>query len=279
MFQKLFNYILLTRPINSLITFLSIIIAGLLTEKGNIQWLDIFFASVSGALTCASGNIINDIYDIEIDRINKPNRVLPLGKISIKEAWLIYFITNITALILSSFINLYAPSIVLLSIFTLFFYSYKLKRVMLFGNITVAFLTGLAFIYGGIAVNSISNSIIPAVFAFLINLIREIVKDMEDIEGDFTYNITTFPKKFGNLKSIRFILLLTCILYMATLIPFIFRIYKIEYFITVMVIVNVILVYFIKSIFKDQSRRNLKRLSVILKINMVFGLFSIYMGI
>lgn len=279
MFQKLFYYIIISRPINCLITFASIFIAGIITVRWNSEWMNIILAGTSGVLACASGNIINDIFDNDIDVINKPQRMLPSGKISIKEAWLLYFVLNIAAVLLSVYINFSALLIVISTVIMLFLYSYRLKNVILAGNITIAFLTGLTFIYGGVAVNSIKEAIIPAVFAFLINFIREIVKDMEDIEGDYKYNIVTFPKKFGNLKSIGIIFILACLLFIATFVPFVLRIYRIEYFISVMILVNVSLVYFLNSIIKDQSRKNLNKLSLILKINMIFGLFSIYLGV
>ena len=66
---------------------------------------------------------------------------------------------------------------------------------------TVAFLTGLVFIFGGVVVENPTAAIVPAIFAFLINLIREIVKDMEDVEGDNKAGVITFPIKFGFQKS------------------------------------------------------------------------------
>lgn len=279
MFGKIFCYIQLTRPLNTLISFFSIIVAGLLAVTGTLPWRNILLASLSGALTCAAGNIINDIYDIKIDRINKPKRVLPAGRVTVKEAWILYFVLSVFSLLLSALINLYALLIVLFTLVMLFIYSARLKGLILVGNITVALLTGLAFIYGGVAVNNLRNAVIPAVFAFLINFIREILKDMEDVVGDFKNHIITFPQRYGNTLAIRIILLLTCILCLSTSIPFILRIYKIEYFISVMVIVNVIFIYFLKSLFADQSENNLKRLSLVLKINMILGLVSIYLGI
>jgi geranylgeranylglycerol-phosphate geranylgeranyltransferase len=148
----------------------------------------------------------------------------------------------------------------------------------LLGNITVAGLAGLAFIFGGISVGKLNYAIVPAVFAFLVNLIREIVKDMEDIEGDSLNSVITLPKKFGTVVSVRVIFALTILLILATIYPFMIKYYKIEYFISVMIFVNVIFVYFLKSIIYDSSKDNLKRMSTLLKVNMVLGLISIFLG-
>jgi geranylgeranylglycerol-phosphate geranylgeranyltransferase len=162
----------------------------------------------------------------------------------------------------------------------LFLYSYRIKKILLLSNILVAFLTGLAFIYGGIAVNNIHYAILPALFAFLINFIREIVKDMEDIKGDKYEGIKTLPVVYGNSTAKKIILVSIIILIMLTFYPFVLSLYKIEYFIFIMVLVNPILVYVVKSIrqLPDDSSKNLNKLSILLKLDMVFGLAAIYLG-
>lgn len=279
MFQKLFVYIKIIRPVNVLITIFTVFVAGFIARHGNSIPVALVIASITGGLVCAAGNVINDIYDKEIDKINRPSRPLPSGRISITEAWRLYSVFNLLALVLSLFINTASFVIVIVTIGVLFLYSKKLKRIIIAGNITVASLTGLAFIFGGAAVGNFSNSLIPAVFALLINLIREIVKDMEDVEGDYANKVVTFSKKYGTPTAAKLILMLTMLLIAATIIPFIIRYYKIEYFISVMIAVNVLLIYFLKLILKNQSKTNLRKASLILKLNMLFGLFSIYLGV
>jgi geranylgeranylglycerol-phosphate geranylgeranyltransferase len=227
----------------------------------------------------ASGNIINDIFDIEIDRINRPSRPLLSGLIKINFALFFYFILVLISLSLSLLIGQSAFTIVLISHLILFLYSKYLKKVPLIGNVTVAFLTGLVFIFGGVTVGNASVAIIPASFAFLINLIREIVKDMEDIEGDRKADLITFPIKFGFQKSKILILVITISLVLFTLYPFLTKLYKIEFFIVVMILVNTILVYSLKLLFENHSSKNLNKISNLLKLNMVFGLIAIYFGV
>jgi geranylgeranylglycerol-phosphate geranylgeranyltransferase len=227
----------------------------------------------------ASGNIINDIYDINIDRVNKPSRPLPSGKISVKKAYILYFLFVAASVFISSLLNEKAIAIVLVSILLLFFYSKYLKRIPLVGNITVAFLTGLVFIFGGVVVKNPAAAIVPAVFAFLINLIREIVKDMEDVEGDTKAGVITSPVKFGFQKSKYVILFISLMLILCTFYPFITQLYKIEYFVVVMVFANSILVYCLKILIEDHSAKNMKKISNLLKLSMVFGLIAIYFGV
>ena len=240
--------------------------------------IDVFVAALSASMVMAAGNIINDIFDIGIDKINQPERPLASEKISKNSAMVFYLTLILTSLILSWFINLYAFLVVLLTTILLFIYSKYLKRIPLIGSIVIALLTGLVFIYGGIAVENPLGAIIPAMFAFLINLIREIVKDMQDVDGDKKAGVQTFPIKFGFKKSIQLILILCIVLILATCYPFITQVYRIEYFIIVMVIVNPIIVYSVKSLFEDHSIKNLDKISNLLKLSMVFGLIAIYFG-
>jgi geranylgeranylglycerol-phosphate geranylgeranyltransferase len=262
-----------------LITFFSVIVATVICSLDKFPGLDAFLAAIAASLVLASGNVINDIYDIGIDKINKPLRPLPSGKLTIKEAYALYFIFLVLSIFVSALVNEKALAIALISILLLFFYSKYLKRFPLIGNLAVAILTGLVFIFGGIAVENPTAAIVPAVFAFLINLIREIVKDMEDSEGDKSADVITFPVKFGSQKSKFLISIITICLILYTFYPFITQLYKIEYFVVVMLIVNPMLVFCLKLLFEDHSVKNLKKVSNLLKLSMVFGLIAIYLGV
>ncbi len=275
---KLLAFVKIIRPINVIITFLSIIVAAIICIRGEFSIEKIFFAAISGGLTTAAGNVINDIFDFEIDKINRPDRPLPNKILSIRNASILFIVLSFFSLIISTLINPQAFVVNLFAMIILFLYSYKFKGIILLGNFFVAFLTGLAFIYGGIAVTNIREAIIPSLFAFMINFIRELVKDMEDIEGDLKSGLISFPYKFGFSLSKKIITGLSILLIAATLYPFLLRIYNIEYFLIILVFVDPILIYIIKSIFKDDSQKNLNKISFILKLNMVFGLTAIYFG-
>jgi len=275
MIKGFFNII---RPVNCLITFIAIIVSGLICTKNNHISTNLFLAGLVGFLVTAAGNSINDIIDINIDRINRPNRPLPSLIITLKQAWVLFVMLVTTSLVLGLFLNQFAFLIVLLSNVLLILYSLTIKRVMLFGNIVISFLTAYAFIFGGIVVENVKGALIPAVFAFLINLIREMIKDMEDIKGDKLAGLNTFPIKFGITASQYFVLVVSTILFLFSFVPFLFHIYEIEFFVVIMIIVNPILFYIVKSLFEDSSKQNLGRISSLLKFNMVIGLIAIYIG-
>lgn len=279
MIEKLTSILKITRPINVIITFISVLIAAAICLPNKIPEFYVLLAAFSAALTAASGNIINDLFDIEIDKINRPLRPLPSGKITSREAYFLISVMILGSLIISFLVSYSAFIIVIVSHLLLFLYSKYLKRIPLLGNITVAFLTSLVFIFGGVVVENPAAAFIPAVFAFLINLIREVVKDMQDVEGDKKSSVNTFPIQFGFKKSKFIILFLTLMLILFTFYPFISRLYHIEFFIVVMIFVNPILVYCLKILFQDNATKNLNKISNLLKLSMVFGLIAIFLGV
>jgi geranylgeranylglycerol-phosphate geranylgeranyltransferase len=276
--KKINAYINIVRPANFLITFFTVIVAAALSYQGEYSYLKVFLAAITASLTMSAGNIINDIYDLNGDKINHPGRPLPSGLISLKAAVVYYFILLAVSLILSLYISNLNFAINLLAVILLYLYSYKLKRIAFTGNVVVSILTGLTFIYGGLAVNNIYNSLIPALFAFLINLIREIVKDMEDVEGDIREGIISFPSKYGVRITKNTIIALSALLILFTIFPYINGNYGKYYIAVIIIIVIPVLVYFLISLIKDDSQSNMKKLSLILKLDMVFGLFALYIG-
>ncbi len=276
--KQIIAYIKITRPLNVVITFFVVVVAILISQKEQTDFYVILLASITAALVAAAGNIVNDIFDIETDKISHTNRVLVLGKISKKEAWTEYLLLNSISIVISVSLAVKLMVVVLGTIILLYIYSAALKKLPLIGNLTIAFLTGLTFIYGGYAAGNPVAAIVPAVFGFLINLIREIVKDILDIEGDNKLNYRTLPIKFGIDKSKKLIILITLILIVFTVYPFLTEIYHIEYFIIVMVFVNPLLILCLKLLFNRKKATGITVVSNLLKLTMVLGLVAIYFG-
>jgi geranylgeranylglycerol-phosphate geranylgeranyltransferase len=276
--KRFFYYIKLTRPINCLITALVVLVGGIISSSQNSIEINLILASIVAAIVAASGNVINDLFDIEIDKIAHPDRPLANGNLKIIEAKIFYIVLIIIAISISLILSYQLLIITLFALTLLYFYSFLLKKIPLFGNTVIAFLTALAFLLGGIAVDNFSGAVIPAIFAFLINLIRELVKDAEDYEGDKTYDVKTMPIKYGMQKTKQIVLAISVILIVFTFYPFVERIYKIEYFVVVMIIVNPILMYSLKKLFENDDKKNFQQISYILKLDMIFGLIAIYLG-
>lgn len=272
------SYIKIVRPLNCLITFLSVIVAAVISSENDFHLLKVLMAALSASLVAAAGYVINDYYDISIDKIAHPERPLAKGILGRRNVLLFYGLLNLTAMVISLWLGLIEFLFVLLTIILLYLYSVSLKKIILLGNYLIAWITAMVFIFGGIVVGNALGAVIPALFAFLINFIREIVKDIQDIEGDLSTSIVTFPSKYGIRNAITVIFILTVLLILLTFYPFIFSYYKIEYFVVVMITVNPLMIYFLKSIYNNQTSRNLNKMSLLLKLIMVLGLAAIYIG-
>jgi geranylgeranylglycerol-phosphate geranylgeranyltransferase len=277
--KKLKAICLILRPINFIITFFAVIISGSIYSSGGRLELKIILAAFAMAFACSAGNIINDIYDLEIDKINKPKRVLPEQILSITNAKLLYFLFFSAALILGALNGMFSFAFILFVEVVIFLYSDTLKKIVLIGNVVVAMLTASALIYGTLIAGNLSAGLIPAIFAFFVNFIRELIKDMEDLEGDTLYSIITFPIKYGMINASRLIYGLIITVIIITALPFYLNIYKVEYFIIIMVIVNPIFVYVIKLMQESKDKNNLNKASSLIKLNMVFGLLAILLGV
>jgi len=275
--NKIYSYIKITRPLNVLITFLVVFVAIIISQVESVGLSTIILSSLAAGLVTAGGNIVNDFFDVETDKISHPERVLVNDLLSKKKVVFYYNFLNTLAIIFASKISIRLMLIILFTIILLFVYSKYLKKLPLVGNFTIAFLTGLAFMFGGFAAQNPFGAVIPAMFAFLINFIREVIKDIQDFEGDKKVNLKTFPIQYGIPKSKFVITLLTILLIAFTAYPYFNNNYKIEYFIIVMAVVNPILVLCLKLLF-DKSELKLSIISNLLKLDMLFGLIAIYLG-
>ncbi len=271
------KFIVFSRPANVLIAFVTIFIAAGISGALN-PLINVFLAALSASLITVGANVINDYFDIEIDRINKPKRLLPSGQISKKQALMFFACSYLIAWILAFIINIEMFLIAFVSGIILILYSYKYKRVVLWGNFVVSFVSGLAFIYGGLAVNRVSAALFPAGFAFLFHFGREIIKDIQDIEGDKNQGVLTFPIKYGVRNALILTVTIFIVLILFTLLPYFSGFYGIYFLMIVVFGVHSVLIYIVISSWTNPSPENLGRLSNIMKIDMLVGLFAVYMG-
>ncbi len=162
----------------------------------------LFLLASSTAIIAGAGYIINDYYDIKIDLINKPERVV-IGK-SITRRYALFFhsVLSIVGVALGFLLGWKVGVIHFLSVFLLWWYSNSLKRQPFTGNFVVAWLTSISIVLVNILYD-LSNPlvVIYALFAFFMTLIREIVKDMEDLKGDNTFGCKTLPIIWGIRKT------------------------------------------------------------------------------
>ncbi len=159
---------------------------------------NLYLLILSTVLLAASGYMINDYYDVKIDYINKPTEVVIGTNIKRRTVMFLHSFMNIAGIFIGAQVSLKVGAINIVVAFLLWFYSNSLKRQPFVGNFTVAFLTGLAiYIVGFYYQSSLLLVTTYAIFAFFINLIREIIKDIEDRNGDRKHGSKTLPIVLG----------------------------------------------------------------------------------
>lgn len=185
-----------------IIGFAQYITAAFLIDKKTIYDFSLLLLTTATVSIAAAGYIINDYYDVKIDYINKPDRVVIGKNITRRYAILFHVLLSIFGIIVGGYLSLAIAAINILSVFLLWLYSNYLKRLPFIGNFTVALLTALAIYVVDVLYRTHSLLvIIYAVFAFFMTLVREIIKDMEDLRGDNTFGCRTLPIVLGIRKT------------------------------------------------------------------------------
>lgn len=251
-------------------------------------WIEPFYiapilAALAAFLACAAGNIINDIQDIKADRINRPNRVLVTGEIPKEKAVRLALVSSVVALLTALFANFWVFFSVLIALLLETLYNFKAKRIPVLGNLIVAFLAGMTFITGGLAVDhlltfTLPGPLIPALFAFLFHLAREIVKDVEDIEGDRVYNVKTLPQIVGVSRALLVALGVFFIFSLASFIPVFQGWLGRTYEIIAVYLIDLPTLLILIFVWGNPTPKMLRAGSLVLKGGMALGILALILG-
>ncbi|KGO93827.1 geranylgeranylglycerol-phosphate geranylgeranyltransferase [Flavobacterium enshiense] len=238
-----------------------------------LDWRLFIIVFVS-TLTIASGYIINNFYDSEKDLINRPNKSMLDRLVSQKTKLQVYFGLNFLATALAFIISFRAALFFSVYIFLIWFYSHKLKKYPIIGNLTASLLAVLPFF--GILLyfkNFYHVIFVHATFLFLLILIREMIKDLENIKGDVANNYQTIPVRFGEKISKKLITVLT----ISTALPVYILIdkYDVGYMDIYFYISLIVMLFFLQKLWKSQTHDEYLQLHNILKSLIVAGVFSI----
>lgn len=261
---------------------------------------DFLLLSFSISITAVIGYMCNDYYDYEIDLINKPAKVYINKTISRKQVLSILKLLNglaLLAFVLFAYrTNAHLPFVLLIvALAVVWWYASRLKKSFLWGNIAVAcmsaFTIPLYFIAEGVVNQqpvNLSNSvpiqnpilwimIAFTSFAFFLSLIREIVKDLEDVEGDKKMNCNTLPIKNGSKQAKRFVILLSILIVMLLLytIAVLYRYSFTLSYIWLTVVVLTPFLFFIGKLRRSELKHEYHSLSNLLKIIMLGGILTI----
>ena len=291
-------YLAILRPNNILLTLFTqgvFMIAASRTSYFNIDWSNIIWPEslliiLTCCLTAAGGYIINDLFDVETDHINRPNKRILKRDISHKAAIVYYIILTALGQICGYYaglgIGLFASAIAVL----LYFYSSDLKAMGLPGNSLIAFMSGSVIYIASRGIHEINSAYFAeyAFLAFLLTMARELVKDAEDVEGDKEQGCETFPILHGTRKTnilsnvilALIVIFLVTAAYLLSIEPF-FNVkstIEIQSFIYPSFLLLALVPMILKSMWmigKANNKRDYKKISKWLKLTMLIGLISV----
>jgi 4-hydroxybenzoate polyprenyltransferase len=275
-------------PIIALAQYLSAIFI-LAPEKRALSIIldfQLFIIVLASSLTIASGYIINSFYDSKKDLINQPNKSQLDRLVSQKTKLRVYFSLNFFVALIAFFVSFRAVLFFSVYIFLIWFYSHKIKKYTLIGNLMAAFLAVLPFF--GILLyfylkmplyeienNSAKLSVIlsHASFLFLLILIREMIKDLENLKGDLANDYRTIPIIYGEEISKKIITGLT----LTTIVPvyFLINVYDVGYMDIYFYSCFIVLIFFLLYLWKWNTKEQYVLLHNVLKFLIVSGVFCI----
>jgi 4-hydroxybenzoate polyprenyltransferase len=291
-------YLAILRPNNILLTLFTqgvFMIAASRTgyftiDWSNIIWPESVFIVLTCCLTAAGGYVINDLFDVETDHINRPNKRILKRDISHKAAIVYYIVLTALGQICGYYaglgIGLFASAIAVL----LYFYSSDLKAMGLPGNSLIAFMSGSVIYISSRGIHEIHSAYFAeyAFLAFLLTMARELVKDAEDIEGDKEQDCETFPIIHGTRKTnilsnvilALIVIFLVTAAYLLSIEPF-FNVNspsEIRHYIFPAFLILALVPMIFKSMWmiaKAHNKRDYKKISKWLKLTMFVGLMSV----
>ena len=258
---------------------------------------NIFYLLVTASVCiAAAGYIINDYFDLNIDLVNKPSKLIIEKHINRRWAIVLHLCLSFIGFLISCYVgyklrNIYIPFFNLLSIAGLWFYSTTFKKKLLIGNVVISLLTAWVILVITVAEYKLSRSldadtfIIPrllkvsflyAGFAFTISLIREVVKDMEDIQGDIKYGCETMPIVWGIPVSKVFVGVWLVVLTGGVAVLQ-FYVLQLGWWLSAIYCVLLIIIpllWILQQLYRAQIALDFKRLSSAIKIVMFTGIVS-----
>ncbi|HUH27176.1 geranylgeranylglycerol-phosphate geranylgeranyltransferase [Gelidibacter sp.] len=243
----------------------------------------------------AAGNIINDIYDVETDMVNRPSKVIIGKKISEKTAYTLFVIFNVIGVLIGFYLSHLVGRSGFFAIFViisalLYVYASYLKQMLLIGNIAISVLVGLSILIVGVfeLMPSITEQnqatqltffkilFDYSLFAFLINFVREIIKDLEDVDGDYKSGMNTLPIAIGRDRASKVAFAASLLPLMGSIYYVSTYLYKYELFIGYFLILIIIpLIYISLKAFNAKTKKHYHHISNMLKLVMFFGILSL----
>jgi geranylgeranylglycerol-phosphate geranylgeranyltransferase len=253
------------------------VLIGFIVASGGLNFfglgasvLGLVLAFVSAFLITGAGNTINDYYDRKTDKKNAPHRPIPSNEISARGAFVFAIALFGVGIVMSFFINYECLGLAGFNSVVLFFYGRNLKSSVFAGNVAVSYLTGSTFVYGALVLQNPVTTVFLALLAFLANVGREIIGDVEDIGGDVKAGMRTFATKYGEKKAWFYGRIYIISAVILSPLPYLAGLLGIYYLVMVMAANGL----FVASVITCDARRNQK----LTKIAIFAGLVAFLVG-
>lgn len=271
---SVFKYLKMIRGMNLAIVALTQYFTAIFLLREGLTWQllsdeKFFLLVLSTVIITSAGYLINDYYDVKIDYVNRPQRVI-VGK-TLKRRWIIiaHTVLNFTGIGIGFYISPVIGVINFIAAFLLWLYSNQLKRLPFIGNFTIAILTGATlFLVGQYFQEREYLVLCYAIFAGFITLIREIIKDMEDLKGDERFGCKTLPIVFGIAKTKKIIY--------GIILAFCIAVFLLMSSVNIVfpITLSVIMIFLIFELLKADKIKDYGRLSTLCKVIMLIGVIS-----
>lgn len=246
-------------------------------SSGNFPIPDAGLVFLVVFLVSGAGNAINDYFDIKIDSINRPERPIPSGRVKLKEALYFSYLLFALGTVLAFSINPVCGLIALFNSLLLIFYAKTLKSTPLLGNLSIGYLTGSTFLFGAsvFGLEGLKTLFLLFVLSALSITAREIVKDIEDMEGDKIEGADTLPLRIGARKASYLAVLIGFLAVFLSPLPYLMSVLGLRY----LYLVLLADLGFFAAIHQILVRNNPAKSSKMFKIAMFFALLAFIAGV
>ena len=251
--NRIFSGIAILRPLNMILCLLAVFISAWLVDGIASPLLP--YAALVVFCFAGASNILNDVLDIHIDKVNRPDRVLPSGRLRIQDALVLMGFLYVTGLMACTYLQPLGRQIALITVLPLLvLYTPLFKRLPFIGNIVVGGILGLVFLFTEAAIYGNTDKMwIPFFLATALSTIRELCKDAADMAGDSTANLQTFPRKFGLISTLWLLRILAVTLCLFALSLYASEDYGIIYLVILILGVEIPLLYSLFLVLSEKS--------------------------
>jgi geranylgeranylglycerol-phosphate geranylgeranyltransferase len=267
----------LVRPLNGAIAAAAVLV-GALVARRPVSLEPAALGALAAFLAVAGANAANDVFDREIDRVNRPGRPIPSGRMGVGAAKAAAIVCHGAALVVSAFVGGAAFALVASWAVATSLYSAFVKAVPIAGNVVASLIGASPFLLGGITQERIALSALPFGLAFVVQTAREFVKDAEDVEGDSRAGVRTLAVVFGRDVAILTARLIVVALMPLAVMPFALRLYGPGYAAAVVPIEG-ILAWLVVSMGGTAEPARMRLWSRGLKAVMLLGLAAFALGV